>query len=354
MDINASDFVVLSPLEFLKDVEEKAIHAKHRFFAQAMEVEPEKLSGRLFSSMIDTAGRGVDTRLNVDYYSYLLTEGVFNYLPAVGKLAEKRRESKQQKEAIFKQLQEAGGKVTDINPPQDLADHLFPIRKRNHMKIVVIDDIAWIGGINFRDMYFHIQDFMVRIPDQEIAKTLADIFLSVENQTLLNNSQQTFQNGDELFIDSGKETNSLIMDEAIKMVHAASSKILLATAFVPGGAFLSALTRRWKEGVELSIITPSIKTVGGIFKLVNGFHKAEITLKNRSFPITYSNANIHAKLLITDDTTALFGSHNFSHEGVRLQTAELAMKTREKTLVSQLIDFYNHLPSNGNKISQIN
>ncbi len=343
MDKTTLDFTVLPPIEFLKDVEEKAKQAQHRFFAQAMEVEPEKLSGRLFSSMIEAAGRGVDTRLNVDYYSYLLTEGVFNYLPAFGKLSERRRESKKQKEETFKKLEESGGKVTAINPPQDLADHLFPVRNRNHMKIVVIDDIAWIGGINFRDMYFHIQDFMVRIPDQEIAKTLIDIFLSVESKTLIKNSYQTFQNGDELFIDSGTEDTSIIMDEAIKMVTSASKKILLATAFVPGGAFLKALTRRWREGIELSIITPSIKTVGGIFKLVNGYHKAEIMLKNRAFPITYSNANIHAKLLITDDTTALFGSHNYSHEGVKLKTAELAMKTQENNLVSQLIQFYNQL-----------
>lgn len=344
-----TDFVVLPPLEFLSDVEEKAKQAKQRFFAQAMEVKPEKLSGKLFSSMIDAAKRGVDTRLNVDYYSYLITEGVFNYLPASKSLAEKRRLSKQQKEDTFRLIREAGGTVTAINPPKDIIDHLFPIRKRNHMKIVVIDDTAWIGGINFRDMYFHLHDFMVRIPDAEIANTLARIFLSVENQTLVKNSRIKFRNGDELFIDSGNDTTSLIMDEAIQMLNAASKKILLATAFIPGGLFLKTLTKRWKEGIELSIVVPSIQIVGGVFKLINAYHKGHILLTSRSFPISYSNTNIHAKLLIIDDTTALFGSHNFSHEGVMLQTAELSMKTHEKHLLSQLIDFYYHLPSNGNK-----
>lgn len=348
MDKNASDFIVLSPLEFLKDVEEKAKQAKHRFFAQAMEVEPEKLSGKLFSSMIEAARRGVDTRLNVDYYSYLITGGVFNYLPASRSLAEKRRLSKQQKEETFRLIREAGGIVTAINPPKDIADHLFPVRKRNHMKIVVIDDIIWIGGVNFRDMYFHLHDFMVRIPDREIANAIANIFLSVENQALIKNSHLKFRNGEELFIDSGNDTTSIIMDEAIQMVNAASKRILLATAFIPGGIFLETLTKRWKEGIELSIVVPSIKIVGGIFKLINAYRKAHVVLTSRSFPISYSNANIHAKLLIIDDATALFGSHNFSHEGVMLHTAELAMKTRDKNLLSQLRYFYHQLPSKSN------
>lgn len=75
-------------------------------------------------------------------------------------------------------------------------------------------------------------------------------------------------------------------------------------------------------------------------------HKAAYTVFVRNldqYPnltFRHSRDRVHAKLLIVDDTQALFGSHNLVDTGVLMGTEELAVRSHNPQLVKQLVTFY--------------
>ena len=68
--------------------------------------------------------------------------------------------------AMFDHLIMAGTMIRVTNPVRR-----NPLRYplRNHKKLLVIDDAAWIGGINFSDHNFAWHDMMLRIEDPAAA-----------------------------------------------------------------------------------------------------------------------------------------------------------------------------------------
>ena len=67
-------------------------------------------------------------------------------------------------------LRSAGCGVKFTNPVDRL---LLRFPARNHKKLVVVDGVCYIGGINFSDHNFAWHDFMLRIDDKRIADRLA-------------------------------------------------------------------------------------------------------------------------------------------------------------------------------------
>src|SRR5688500_139910 len=95
-------FSVLSPIDFLRDVSFEAGRAKKRVWAQAMEVEPGEKIDILLHALTEAAARGIDTRLQADNYSLLVTDGTFNYWPFVNASFRKHRNARIKKKLQMK------------------------------------------------------------------------------------------------------------------------------------------------------------------------------------------------------------------------------------------------------------
>lgn len=336
--MTAKHFDVLTPLVFLKDIEAEAKKAKKRVWAQAMEVEPGKYSGRLLSLVENAAAQGLDARLNIDCYSLMVTDGVPNYLPVLkpGRWGERLQERKK----VFHAISEKGGHIAYINHPT-LLERLVVTMGRNHMKIVVIDDIAWVGGVNFADGYFKRRDLMVKITDKTIVEPIARVFMEAHKETLRNDEELKAGHHATLFIDSGRTGASAILAEAIRLINETKENAKVITAFIPDGAFLDALIQADRRGVTVTLVATAPRGTLGVYRLVNDFSLLQLRMKRVGFRVLLSEEPIHAKLLITDDRTAFFGSHNFSTKGVIMRTAELALRSDDKTLVRNLLRFYH-------------
>ena len=142
--------------------------AKRRVLVQAMTFEG------------DTAGLGVahaiaaatapDRRVLVDDYSRNVINDTLLPLPfrPSSVLAEARRTL-----AMFGDLvgQQVGVRIT--NP---VLGHPLRYPLRNHKKLLVMDDVAYVGGINFSDHNFEWHDLMLRIEDREVAEFLVADF----------------------------------------------------------------------------------------------------------------------------------------------------------------------------------
>jgi cardiolipin synthase len=75
--------------------------------------------------------------------------------------------------AMFELLHGTGAGVRVTNP-MGRSWLRYPLR--NHKKLILADDAAWIGGINFSDHNFAWHDMMLRIEDPAVADWLAETF----------------------------------------------------------------------------------------------------------------------------------------------------------------------------------
>lgn len=334
------NFEVLEPLKFLEDIEKEARTATKRIWAQAMEVEGGEITNRLLKIIEDGAKKNLDSRLHVDYYTLMVTDGLFNYLAFA--FDEKAHIRQQKKKQLFATLSETGVNVIFTNKPSIL-NRIIPTRGRNHMKIVIIDNTAWIGGINFHDTNLKAHDIMVRITHEPIITAIAEIYEKVEREELAKNYSVDFGDDGTLLIDAGKNSNSIILEHACELVKQAKATVYVTTAFIPDGVFVHALHRASRKGVDVEVVTALPEVLPGVYKWVNRMSQFAIDVKMQTIPIHYMSKLVHAKILIVDGKKAIFGSHNFSAKGVSMKTAEIAMLSQNKKLIHNLNAFYRHV-----------
>jgi cardiolipin synthase A/B len=336
-------FTVLTPLDFIKDVAAEAKQARKRVWAQAMEVEPGEITDTFLAIFEAAAKKGIDTRLHADHFSLMVSDGIFNYLPLLPQRLQRKRDKGQQtKHALYRHLTYTGVQFLYTNPPTFL-DRVFPMRGRNHMKIVIVDDAAWIGGVNFHDGNFRYKDIMVKITDRSIVHEIAYIYDQVDKEQQLRDMAITCNEESTLLIDGGRINRSLILRHAIALIGMAESKIQVISPLIPDAGFLKALHKAYTAGKEVEVIAPEVNVVPGIFSWVDRFNEIVMNLRGLQLPIHYKKEMIHAKILIVDGKEAIFGSHNFSSRGVRMGTEEIALQSTDKTLIQNLSVFYETL-----------
>lgn len=317
-------FEVLKPYEFLQDIRHQARNAKKRIWVQTMYVRPGIVTSVLIDVFKNSLKQNSIRKLNVDWYDLML--------PGHNRQTEQRK--------ILDDLQNMNVKVLVTNPP-DLFGKIWPYKGRNHMKITIIDDISYIGGLNFSDEDFSYVDFMIKITDPNITNIIAGQFIKVE-ENRLEDEKIKIDKETTVFVDSGKVGQSITLDYATKLTHQAKKNIFHISQLIPDGKFLEALHTAYKKGVNVEVVVPA-KNDSGIFSFVNKMNKIEMLLKKQQIPILLSPNMVHAKLTIIDEKTVLFGSHNLSEKGVYMGTAEMSLQSTNQKLIKSFLHFYNSL-----------
>lgn len=333
-------FTVLTPVEFVEDIQSRAPHASTRVWFQAMEVEPGEHTDILLKAAADAAKRGVDARFHADWYTMLVTDGTFNYWPFVsGSFRRQRVKRLQKKKAMAQMLRGAGVRFLFTNPPTPL-DLLLPTRGRNHMKIAVIDDTAWIGGVNFHKENFEASDIMIRISDPQVTGEIAYVYALIDDEQHLRDMAISCTDETTLLVDGGTIDRSLILRLACALVERAEQSVKVIAPLIPDASFLTALQAARTRGIPVTVIAPRVEAMSGVYQLVDTFNQALMQLKGTRLPITFREQMVHAKVLIVDEQEAIVGSHNFSSRGVRMGTEEIALQSTNKQLIARLLDYY--------------
>lgn len=340
-NLPATNFQVLTPHEFLEDVKIEAKEAKYRIWAQAMEVEPGEYTNQLLTTIEKKAEEGLDAKLHVDYYSLLVTNGAFNYLMYFNKkFAHKEKHRLIARKMFFERMEKNGVKLLYTNPPK-LFEKIFPLKGRNHMKIVVIDNNAYIGGINFHDSNINGNDFMVKLTDPRIVSHIATLFKKVDRQEKFNDYKVTCTDDTTLLVDSGKIGKSIILDNALNLTQNAQSSVFMTTAFFPDTKMVRTLHALYMKGEEVKVVAPTPRSMNGIYMYVEKLNYEIMRFRKLKFPTKMIRSRHHAKVLIVDRKVAMFGSHNFSGRGVTMGTGEVAIMSTNRILIENLLEFFH-------------
>lgn len=341
----AESFAVLTPFEFLADFRLEAQRAKHRVWGQAMSMQVGHPGGPLFHAFRDSAKRELDTKMNIDYFSRMVSQTGINWIGNLKSIGKKDRTyhrfNQQVNMDMYRSLEESGVQVTFTNPPI-FEEKILPFFGRNHIKMFIVDDVAWIGGVNIDDVSFKGVDFMVKVTDPEVIEALANQFTRVRkgnSHRYPKDYRVDFSDGSSLIVDGGEPRKSLIRDTAVELVDNAQKSVKNISFITPDGKFLGALHSAYQRGVDVQVLTPTV--VGGIYKFFDLFNKhIFMPITKQNIPLDRYDGALHAKLLIVDGTVVI-GSHNNTVLGVWAGTEELAYISSNPKLIRNLINFYD-------------
>jgi cardiolipin synthase len=328
----AESYAVIPPNDYLQDFAYEAKRAKKRVWVQAMYLQPGKIATTVSEILTSAAQKVIDTKLHIDWFGLLKSADSSTLFS--NSLSEEKKQ-------MFDNLRKNGVDVLFTNQPNAI-ERYIPYFGRNHMKITIVDDIAYIGGVNFADIDFSFADFMVKITDIKIVSAIADQFMNVHTNSI---SDVVISISDEtkLIIDRGTHGKSIILDNALDAVNNAKISIHHTNQMIPDGRFLQALHKAKKRGVQLNVIVPVDNTFSHVFSMLYKINKFSMILKGQQIPCLVYPKMLHAKLTIIDGKTVIFGSNNLLAKGILAGTAEIALLSENKVLVGNLITFFNQL-----------
>jgi cardiolipin synthase len=289
---------------------------------------------RLTESLAAAAKRGTKVSLAIDAYNFLKGRQRFAgplllhaELPATlqGEFAAKYE--------LVKALQAAGVTLVITNQPH----HAFtnPYGGRSHIKFAIINQRVYLGGCNL-DEPAH-ADLMIGWNDP----AFADILYSFSQHTVEHQGLSFMEGQDrrlplsknlEVLIDAGKRRQSVILDQALQLIDNAQRTIFMTNQFFPHGVTLQRLKAAQRRGVKVRIIFSHPANFNKFERIPQYLHLALARLTTpaslRAGQLTRDKPYIHAKVL-TSESAAMFGSHNYISAGVNFGTAEIALLVRD-------------------------
>ncbi len=290
--------------------------AQHRVLIQAMTFEGDS-AGLGVAASVSGAG-AADRRILVDDYSRNVINDTMLALP--GASAALRAEAQATLD-MFAGLVADGVGVRITNP---VLGHPLRYPLRNHKKLLAMDDVVYIGGINFSDHNFEWHDLMLRIEDPGIAAFLvADFQRDWEGRPA--GASATFGAIELITLDG--TTNEARMAPLLALVAGAKHSVEMISAY-PTMPFVAAMAEAARGGAKVDVYTPAPNNKPIVRDYLTGVAEgAGIAL--RLLP-----EMTHVKAILIDGDTLVLGSSNFNFASYRTSNDIVAI-CRDAALVGE-------------------
>jgi cardiolipin synthase A/B len=280
---------IITEKTFIRELCGRIAKAKWRVYIQFMAFEGNATGQEVASKLIAASRRGVDVRVIIDCFTDFSVSDRFAVWA--------RKESRSTRRMIA--AMEAGGiKVVRTRP---LGPNNIFFLFRNHKKIVIIDNLAAIGGINISDHTMVWHDFMVFLDDRDAVRTLVDDFLA----TSVGHARPVAARG--VF------TNRELERAFDRLLSSARKEIVISSPYFIGVGILAKL-RLVRPGVAVTMYTAKTNNMRAL-RLISPYILS--MLVRRGVVVKFYTRFSHAKCLIIDGKTVLFGSSNFGTESFR-------------------------------------
>jgi cardiolipin synthase len=271
--------------------------ARRRVWVQAMTFEGDAVGERVAAALLDAGA--TDRRLLIDAYSFhVVNDRLLPWLP--GRDAALRAEATTTRDLLNRLV--AGGVAVSVTNPVERRPLRFPLR--NHKKLLVVDDVAYLGGVNFSEHNFAWHDAMVRIAEPPVAAFLAAAF---EADWAGRPRCAAARIGGLELISLDGASNSAALAPVLERFRAARRSIELIGAY-PTMPFTAALANAARAGCAVTIYTPARNNK----PLLRDFLFAEAAAGGANFRLALLPEMTHAKAALIDGETVMFGSVNFN------------------------------------------
>lgn len=244
-------------------------------------------------------------------------------------------------ETFFEEMIRLGGEVKFFEKIKINSDIFTRGHRRDHRKIMVIDDkISYIGSANITGYNLNWRELALRTRGG-IALTFRKIFeqnfesFNPYSITTKISYSKTMKYGDfELIRDVPSIPLQRSKKRYTQMIRSATESVLIETPyFLPGFLLRKALMDAAKRGVNVKVIMPMHSDVRIVDILRNKYFG--LYYKSNMKLLFYSPYNLHAKLLVIDNRSFSISSANFDYRSFRYMY-EISLIGKEPAVLRQL------------------
>lgn len=295
-----TEYLPLGEVKFERMVEELK-KAKHYIFLEYFIIQEGKMWNTILDILRQKAAEGVDVRVIYD------DMGCIMILPT----------------GYDKTLEQMGIKCRIFNPFVPILSSRF--NTRDHRKICVIDgNVGFTGGINLADEYInekekhgHWKDTAVLLRGEAV-QGLTEMFLelwqftcheTLELQDFLPTERRTCSGYVQPYGDSPLDSCNLAEHVYMQILNHARRYVYITTPYlILDNEMLTAICLAAQSGVDVRIITPYVPDKWYVHMVTRSHYKQLLEAGVRIFE--YTPGFIHAKMFVSDDTTAVVGTTN--------------------------------------------
>lgn len=243
--------------------------------------------------------------------------------------------------AFFKDLIDLGGKVTFFKKIRLTWDAFTKNHRRDHRKILVIDDkVSWVGSANISGYALNWRESMFRI-EGGIAKVFREIILDnikIFNKYFYDKIAYTriiTYGNFSILRDVPSLSLQPVQKKFLELIRHATNEIFIETPyFLPGSNLRKALAEASQRGVKVHIIIPKKSDIH-VLDVLGGKYFGELAKASVNIHF-YLPQNLHSKLFMVDRKYFLIGSSNFDYRSFRYQH-EICLLGEHKSLNRQLL-----------------
>ncbi|MEE8193315.1 MAG: phospholipase D-like domain-containing protein [Gemmatimonadales bacterium] len=290
------DLLVDAP-EFVERLTADLAAAGKRAWLQASTFEGDEAGRSIAGALL--ACPALDRRVLVDHYTLHFHSDRFLYAPWNLLDAELRAERASTSE-MFDELERGGVGVRFVNPA---GLFFFRIQERQHKKIVIVDDdVAYIGGINFSDHNFAWHDLMLRIEHAGVASFLRGDFEATwcGVSCLPHGSFE----GIELYSGDGAN-NEKTFEPILQLIGGARHSVIVHSAYITF-PFCDALREARRHGAHVMLLTPQANNRSCMRSYI--MREAQ----RSGFELRFFLGGMsHMKAMLVDNRWLITGSANF-------------------------------------------
>lgn len=288
---------------FFRGLEEAIAEAKRTVFVETYIIRADTNGWRIAHVLAAKAREGVEVALAYDGYGSLSLDP-----------------------QLISELKAAGVKILEFRPIS-VWRGIWPWRKRNHRKSVIVDTrIAIVGGQNLCDDYAAVEDggkgwhdVSVRVEGPAVVQVEAMFrrMWAEQRGVMLATSSQTpdpYPEGHQVrFLGNfGRRERAFIRRSYILAILGAEKYIRICNAyFVPDRVLTRALIRAARRGVRVEIIIGAATDVRAVLLMSRGMYSR--LLFNGIKVYEWHDRILHAKTAVIDGEWATIGSSNLDN-----------------------------------------
>lgn len=294
---------------FWKRAAEDIGRARFRLLVQAMTFEGDA-AGQAVADAVRQSD-AADRRVLVDDYTRVVVSDRFVLSPHY-LLSKAFRAEIRATRAMFSGLAASGIGVRVTNP---IAGSLLRYGVRNHKKLIVADDVAYLGGLNFSDHNFAWHDLMLRIEGSGPADFLAgDFDATWRSEAAL---REAAFDGLRLCALDGR-TNAVGFAPLFEAIEQASERICVVSPYL-SFPFVEALAAAARRGIEVELLTPLANNKPMVlYYLLDAARRA-------GFRLGLMGHMSHLKGMVIDGRLLVLGSTNFDFPSYHSMEEHMAL-----------------------------
>lgn len=304
--------------EFWTRLRADIARAQRSVFVQTFAFEGDRVGKDLAAALQSSPAS--DKRVLADSFTRVVLNDRFRYWPA-NLLDRELRAEARETSIMSARVKACGVRVKFTNPYGPTPRKLLG---RNHKKLIVIDeDVAYFGGINFSEHNAEWHDMMFRVCDREVVAFLRRDFL----RTWDGHNPASCQSFDGLeILTADGHNNRIAFERLFDLIEGARRSIFVESPYVTF-PFYERLRAAARRGVAVTVLTPQDNN----WRLFANYARLESARSQIDLRL-FTGGMSHLKAMLIDDEVLVAGSSNFDYLSYRIHQELIAVITAPATV----------------------